>query len=195
MNREPDNRRTHIGPGHETVRRHICREIRLRIVLHGKGQSAVILRSGAGFHPLRHFLLHHDRDALNRQAVFQKLHQNRRRDVIRQVRHHLDGPAAIRREQCRDIGLHDVAGNDLQVLVILAGVPLKDRNKVPVNLHGHHIACRLAKPLRQRADAGPDFQNHVVFADSGRRNDLLDHVPVNQEILPEFLLEVKIVSL
>ena len=83
----------------------------------------------------------------------------------------------------------------MQICIILARVAGENRNQVPVNLDGNHIARGLAKPLRQCPDSGPDCQNNVFLPDSRGGDDLLDHVPVNQKVLPEFLLKIEIVPL
>ena len=68
---QADDRAAHIRSRDEAVGRYIRHDFRLCIILHRQRQGAVILRAGAYLHTVRHFLLHHDGDALQRHTALE----------------------------------------------------------------------------------------------------------------------------
>ena len=57
------------------------------------------------------------------------------------------------------------------------------------------MAGRFCQVLCHGADAGADLQHTVIFSHTCRRNDLLQHMGIDQEVLSEFLLEYELVFL
>ena len=190
---QPDHAGTHIRPWDKAVRRHIRHDLRIAVILHRKGQGAVFLSARPRLHALRHLLLDHDGDALHRSAVFQKTHDDGRRDVIGQIRDNVQRfSAVILFRQFPDIRLHDVGVDDLRVRK--SGQCFrKDRDKLRIDLHCHHLPRPLREVLGQRSDARSDLQDTVPGVDAGRIGDLTEHVGVDQEILPELLPEPEII--
>ena len=71
----------------------------------------------------------------------------------------------------------------------------QNRDQILINLHGSYLSCRLSQILGHGTDSRSNLQNHVIFCNSGRTDDLLKHMRVNQEILSEFLLKIKMILL
>ena len=92
---QPDYRRPYLRPWHETVRRHIRHDIRACVILHSQRQSAVILTSWSGLHPVRHFLLHHHSNTFHRHMLLKQSHNDRGCDIIWEIGHHLHRLPAI----------------------------------------------------------------------------------------------------
>ena len=108
MRRQPDDRASHLRARNKAVRRHIRRNVRIAVILHRQRQRPVVLAARLRLHPLRH-LLHHHRDALHRHVLLQKPHDDRRRNIIRKVCHHLDRlPAVLFLHKRRNIHLQNI---------------------------------------------------------------------------------------
>ena len=95
MSGKTDNRTSYLWSRHKAVRRHICHNIRLGIILHGQRQGTVIFRSRSYLHTVCHFLLHHNRNRVNRHFSLKQSHDNRRCNVIGQIRHNFNGFSTV----------------------------------------------------------------------------------------------------
>ena len=95
MSREADHSGSHIRARDKAVRRHVRHDLRLRVILDSQGQSAVVLGTRTFLHAVRHFLLYHDGNIVDRHAALKKPHDDRGRDIVRQVRNDLDWLSAI----------------------------------------------------------------------------------------------------
>ena len=195
MQVQPDHRRPHLRAGHEAVGRHIRHDIRLRIILYSQRQGAIILGTRSGLHPIRHLFLYHDGYALYRDVIFKKPHNDRSRNIIRQIRHHFDRPASILLLcQLRDIHLQDVFIDHLYVVISIQRI-FQDRDQRPVDLHRDHTARRARQILSHRPDTGPDLQHTILLRDLRGPDDLVQHMSIDQKVLPELLLKHKIIFL
>ena len=104
MSCKPDHRGSHIRTRDKAVRRHVRHDLRLCVVLDSQGQGTVILGTRTFLHAVRHFLLDHDSDVINRHAALEETHDDRGRDIIRQVCNNLDRlSAVVFLGQCLDI--------------------------------------------------------------------------------------------
>ena len=72
---------------------------------------------------------------------------------------------------------------------------LQNRNQRFINFHSHHFPGLFGKVLGHGADPWPDFQHTVILSDSCRLHNGFQNAGFYQEILAEFLLEVKIIFL
>ena len=66
---------------------------------------------------------------------------------------------------------------------------------MPVNLYGKDFPCSLGKFLRQRPDAGADFNHRLIGMQIRRCRDLGENMRVNQKVLSEFLLKPDLILL
>ena len=193
--RKPDDRRAHIRPRHETILRDVRRDVGVRVVLHRKGQRTVILAARTRLHALRDLALHHDGDVLHGDVLLEKPHDDRRRDIIGKICHYLERPPAALPHESVDVRLQNVIVDDREIVVIAACVLAKDRDEVLVDLDRNDLLRPLAQHLRHRADAGPDLEHNILLRHARRVDDLVEHVRVDQKILPEFLLKHKMIFL
>ena len=187
---QTDHGGTYAGPWDKAVGGNIGNDLRLCIVLHCQGQGSVVLSSRGGLHPVRHLLLHHDRDAEKGSAAFKESHDDGGGDVIGQVGHHLQ-------RLLRDGGkiqLQDILVDDPYIIVGGQGL-FQDGDQIPVDLHGSDLPCGLAEGLGQGADAGADLQNCILLSDLRSPDDLIQHMGVDEEVLAETLFEAEIMGL
>ena len=82
---------------------------------------------------------------------------------------------------------------DHRYVVILCQRLGEDRDQIAVDLHCHNFSCRLRQILCHRSDTRTDLQHTVIFCDLCRRDDLVQHMGIDQKILPELLLKGKII--
>ena len=119
MSCKPDHRGSHIRTRDKAVRRHVRHDLRFCVVLDSQGQGTVILGTRTFLHAVRHFLLNHDSDVINRHAALKEPHDDRGRDIIRQVCNNLDRlSAVVFLGQCLDIYSQDVLVDDGDVIVV-----------------------------------------------------------------------------
>ena len=190
---EADHRAAHLGPRHKTVGGHIGRNVWICKILDGQRQSAVILGARSGFHSLRHLFLHHHRDTAHRHMAFKQSHDNGSRDIIRQICHYLHRSSAIMLpNQCLQVHFQDILVDNRHIRVIRQRV-LKNGDQHPVDFHRHHFSGRLRQVLRQSTYPRPDLHHTVFFRDPGRGDDLVQHMRINQKVLPELLLKRKFI--
>ena len=127
--------------------------------------------------------------------TLKKPHDDRCRDVVRKIRHHLDGFSAISLlGQFFQVCLQNVLVDDTDVVVGAQGI-LKNGDQAAVNLHSHHFPGCLRQILRQRTNAGADLQDKVILCDLRRSDDLIQHMGIDEKVLAEFLLKGKVVFL
>ena len=138
--------------------------------------------------PVRHLALHHDGDFLEAPGL-QKRRQQRRCDVVRQVRAH-DGaqPGQPLAHECGQVELQHVAEHQLDVCA--AGERLReDRAQALVQLHGHDLPRAPGQLCRQAADAGAGLQHAGAIVGHGLLGDALRHPCGGEEVLPHRLGE------
>ncbi len=92
---QADDCRSYVRAGHEAVRRNICHNIWICIILDCQGKSAVIFGTRPYLHAVSHFLLNHDRDIIDWNQVFKKTHNDGGRDVIWKICNNLNGTSAV----------------------------------------------------------------------------------------------------
>ena len=127
--------------------------------------------------------------------VFEEAHDDRRGDIVGQVRHDFQRlPAVLFLRQLRQVHFHDVFVDDLNVVPAGQGV-LKDGDERTVDLHGDDFLRRAGQVLGHGADARPDLQDAVILRDLRRFDDLLQHAGIDEEVLAEFLLKCEIIFL
>ena len=128
--------------------------------------------------------------------LLKKPHDDGCRYVIRQVRHYLDGAAAVLcPDELLDVDLEDVLVDDREVRVVPKNVFFKDLHEIPVDLDRDDLACALTQMPRHRPDTGPDLEHAVVLRNARRIDDLLDDMTVDKEVLSELLAGHKVVFL
>ena len=127
-------------------------------------------------------LLHKHRNALKALRLDER-GDGGGRDVIGQVRAH-DGRKApeLFAHQRGDIGLENIGGDDLEVIVARHCL-FKDRQQRLVKLHGNDFPRALAELMTQSTDAGADLQHAVLLACARAFGDLEGNGGVDEEIL------------
>ena len=142
----------HLRTGHKTVRRNICHDIRLSIILNRQRQSSVILCSRSHLHPVCHFFLNHHSNRLHRNVTLKKPHNNRSRNVIRQICHYFDRfPLIFFPRQLCDIHFQDILIDHCHVVIILQCI-LQNRNQAFINFHCADFPRRACQILRHSTD-------------------------------------------
>ena len=192
---ETYHRRAHAGPGNEAVGRHIGRHIGVGVILHRQRQGSVILGTRSCLHPVSHLLLHHHRNAVQGNLPLKKSHDDRRRNIVRQIGHHLDGPSAVFLPGQRGyIHLQYILADHVYIIIFCQRV-LQNRNQIAVDLHRCDLSGSLGQILGHGADTRPDLQHKIFLGNAGGPYDLLQYPRINQKILAEFLLKMKTVLL
>ena len=158
----------YIWSGNEAVRWHFLYNGGIAIVLHGKSECTVIFCSRSRLHTKRHFLLYHHRDGLKRKPFFQKIHQDRSRDVVRKIGYNLyGGELLVLCQKGKIIDFQCIAVNEFKI--ILGGKSFfQDGNQLVIDFNCHNESCPLTKSLRKSSDSGTDFNNQVVLIDFGK---------------------------
>ena len=122
--------------------------------LHEHRDGAVRLRARLREEAVGDLALHHHAPELDLRQAVEALDEERRRDVVRQVRDEL------RRVRCErgEIELQRVAEVELDVRAGVAQVRLERR----VELDRVHARDAVGEVARQHAEAGPDLEHDVV---------------------------------
>ena len=145
--------------------------------LHQHAHGAVRLRRRRGEEPVRHLALHHHAPELELRQV-ETFGDERRRDVVRQVRNQL----VRRRVETRDVETERVAPVD---------VGTRDAREVrlqpSVDLDGVDVRDALGEKARQHAEPGADLQHHVVRREAGQALDHAQDVLVDEKVLAQAL--------
>ena len=140
-----------------------------------------------GHHAFGHFLLDHDDDALDRQLLFQQLHDNRRRNIVWQIGTDREGLVI---HDFFDIDAQDIAVNDAHVIIVFQRL-VEDGQQMIVQFDSRHSRSRFSQGLGQRADTRPDFQDRVAFTDAGCVGNIVDDGVADEEILAQLLIHAQ----
>ena len=71
----------------------------------------------------------------------------------------------------------------------------EDRNQVFVDLHCRHCPRVLTQILCHRADPRSDLKDKIILCHICRRNDLFEYMRIDQKVLSEFFLKIKMIFL
>ena len=143
--------------------------------LHEHRHRPVRLRRGPREESVGHFALHHHAPAVDLLDV-QALGDERRRDVVGQVRDELVG----RRLEARDVEPHRIAPVHRR-----ARDALEARGQAPVDLDGVHVRDPLGEIAREDAEPGPDLEHDVARRELRQALDHAEDVVVDEEVLAE----------
>ena len=189
---QTDDSGIHVGSRHKAVLGHIGHDIGLSVVLHCQRQGTVILGSRTGLHPGSDLFLNHDSHIGQGNVLLKQAHDDGRRDIVGQVCHHLDGPAAcLFLNQLIQIQGQNVCMDHLHVVIRCQGL-LQNRQQILVYLHCNNLAGGFGKILGHGADARTDLQHHIFRAYLGPCDDLVQHVTIDQKVLTESFIKGKI---
>ena len=181
----------HLRRGHKVARRDREELFRRAVVTERRGDRAVIRAARSGAQPVGNLALHHDRDAVEGIAAFQKTHQNRRGDIIRKIG--ADRDALTRRllpENLDKIDLENVRVDDLDVGKRAERV-FQHRDERPVDLKGDDALVAFRQFRRQAADAGSDLHDHTVPVVAAGVGNSLGNCGIDEKVLPESLLRFR----
>ena len=170
----------HRRARHERLGRDEADDARRGEELHRHRQDAHLRRLGGD--ALRHLPLDEHGDLLRRMCRFEEVPERRRGDLIGQVRH--DDvrrlPDKIIRRDAQDVLLHDchlwrggVRGLEIRREALVEF----DRDDAP------RRADRLGECRRQDTEARPHLDHRLAALDSGGRDDLGQHVAIDEEVL------------
>ena len=180
---QTDHGACYLRLGHKAGGRHIKQQFRLGMIIAQDGKSRIVRTARLRADPLRHFLLHHDRDRVKTLA-FQQLCQHRRCDIVRQIR---TGkrlfPSEFFLHQRRKIRLQRITEKDFQIVKFPYGV-FQNWLKRCIHFQRDDLPCTQAKLLRQRTKARADLQNTAGFINFGGFRNPLRHPSLCQKILP-----------
>ena len=127
--------------------------------------------------------------------ILKESHNDRRRDIVGQVRHNLNGFSSIFLLcQPGDIHFEYIVIYDLHILVSVQRI-LKNRDQRPVDLHRYDFSRRTGQILGHSSDSRTDLQHTVIRPDFGRPDNLVQHVCIYEKVLPELFLENKVIFL
>ena len=157
----------------------------------GGGHGAVFGGVGRGAEALCHVVLHHHDERLRLFRALDELHDERRGDVVGQVRRHRIGRERF--FQLRKVNAQKVAEYKAHVRAVLQRFR-KHGAQFFVDLVGEHLLRPRRKRARERARARADLQsgparNARVLGDGG------EQVFVGDEVLPELFFEKEAVPL
>ena len=181
--RELQNRARDLRLRDEAAGRNVKQQLRLGIILAEDAERAVFAPAWGRADALCDLLLYHDGHGLERPALEQS-GQDRRRDIVRQIRAgHRAQARKFLFDQRRDIGLQDVAEDDLQILISRHRLSQHGLER-PVDLDRDDLFRVPAQLLRERPDARPDLEHAAGPVDPGLQHDILRYPALRQEILP-----------
>ena len=148
--------------------------------LHEHRDRAVGLRAGPREQAVRDLALDHDRPVADARQSVQALHDQRRRDVVRQVRDELRRGGLERGE----IEAERVAEHEIDVLATAKA--LGEMWLEPaVELDGVHARDSLGEVFGQNPQAGPDLEHDVFRIELREPADDAEDVVVDEEVLAE----------
>ena len=155
--------RTNLWSWHKTIRRHIRNNIWFCVILHSEGKCPVIFGPRSHLHPICHLFLHHDSNTFNRYMAFKQAHNNRCRNIIRQICYHFDRLVIII-FLCKFWNIHfqHIVIDHSHIVVCLQRI-LQDRNQCFVDLHRHNLSCSTCEILCHRPDSRSDLQHKVIL--------------------------------
>ncbi|CJG85673.1 Uncharacterised protein [Streptococcus pneumoniae] len=124
------------------------------------------------------------------------MHENRRRDVVRQISHYLDWQVRIFKilDMLRQINLENIFVNYSHIIKITQGI-CQNWHQTVVNLKSHDLGCTLSQKLRQGTNTWPDFDDIDLVINFSRIHNFLKDIGIRQEILPKGLFKGKTVTL
>ncbi len=177
-----DERRLHVGAGHEHAGGHGAGEACRGPVRRLHADRAVGRAARIGGQPFRHLPLHHDEHVVDGGDLVEKVGDERSGDVVGEVGD--ERPARRTGEQRPPVELHRIAVDDAHVVAIGHDL-VEHRHEVVVDLDSDDAGTRLGEGECQRAHAGTDLHDVVAFADRGELGDAAHRVRVGDEVLTE----------
>jgi hypothetical protein len=142
----------------------------------------VRLRRRLGEEAICHLSLHHDRPVLDRRQAGEALRDDRRCDVVGQVRDELrrcgPQPGQIEREGVAPVHVDVVASEEVGEV----------RLQRAVELHRVDMAGHAGEPARENSQTRPDLEHHVFGTELGKTLDHGEDVLVGEEVLAQLLL-------
>src|SRR4051794_32257794 len=175
---ERDERRVDVRPRAENLTRDRMRSRSLRRELNEHGHRAVGLCGRRREEPVGDLPLHHHAPVL--QLLHgQALGDDRRRDVVRQVRHELPR----RRIERRDVEPHRVTPVHLGVRDAV-----EVRRDASIDLGSVDEGDTLREVAREDAESRADLEHDIVLVELREPTDHAQDVVVDEEVLAEALL-------
>ena len=143
------------------------------------GDRAVRLRAGHGEEAVSDFALHHHAPRADAGQPVEALDDDRRRDVVRQIRDELSGCRVERGEvECERVAPVEVGARHVA----------EARLEAAVDLDRVNVCDALGQEPCQHAESGADLEHDVGGLELGEPLDHTQDVLVNEEVLAELLL-------
>ena len=124
------------------------------------------------------------------------MHENRRRDIVGQVRYYLDRQIWILKlcYVLSQINLENILINHCHIVKIAQSIRQNGHQPV-INLKGHDFGGTFRQKLRQSPNTGTNLDDIDLFVNLGCVHNLLKDVSISQEILTERFFKSETVTL
>ena len=167
-----NDRRMHLGPRPEDLRRHVADDRDVALGLHPDAEGAIVLRPRRGADPVGQFLLDRRRHRDGQRIGRQQVREDRRGDVVGQIRDELELPAGMLRPAwlarprappgaCDSCSSGRPAGACV-TFGKLAQLFRRELKQPRVDFDRDDSRGQLGHAGGQRAQARADFQHHVA---------------------------------
>ena len=95
-------------------------------------------------------------------------------------------------DDCINVCFQNILIQNLDIVIVCQGL-LQNGNQRIVDFHRNHLSCVFCQNLRQRADAGADFQHTVLLGYARAGGNVIQNIGINQKILTKIFLKCKAV--
>ena len=185
-----DDRAVHVGHGTEIAPVHRPCDLRVAEHAHGESYGGVIRAAAFGTQSVGDFLLHHDRKRVYGQGAFDKTHDERSRDVIRKISHHLELSAACYPGKLVVFRFHDVAEDHFHIVRALQS-HVQHAFQPLVHFEGIHFFRARRKPRGKSPGAGAYLHYGIRAFHSSVRRYGVEQIAVEYEILSQRFAETE----
>ena len=124
------------------------------------------------------------------------MHENRRRDIVGKIRHHLDRQVWILKlcYVLSQINLENILIDHGHIVKIAQSIR-QNRNQSIINLKGHYLGGTFRQKFCQSPNTRTNFNDIDIFINLGCIHNLLEDVGIRQEILTEGFFKSETVTL
>ncbi len=171
---------------YEHLFRRICDMPHRTIKSTATDRAPYVLEPGDAFDPVRHFFLHHNRNAVRRNPFFQQFHDDRRRDVVRQIDNPNLARSAVFSTTSERSVFRDIRIDNLHIIVIFQSFR-QNRDQMAVNLPPLQRGMRIPPPPRSVRPFPGDFDHQILCADFRSFDNCVDNIFYPIKILPQTL--------
>ena len=125
--------------------------------------------------------------------AFKKSHNDRSCNIVGKVGNDLDRSAVVSFSgKSGNVHLQDIFVDNSDIIIGRKGV-CKNGDQCPVNFYRYHFPGTFSQILGHGSDAGTDLKYKIIPGDPCGGNDLIQDISIDQKVLPEAFLEVKVI--